>query len=61
MAEKMQELAPELWDLLGLMLTANSREAWRKTEADAEGDKSCHDHASGLPQQHEFAIDMGRT
>jgi hypothetical protein len=38
MAEKMQELAPELWDLLGLMLTANSRGAWRKMEADAEGD-----------------------
>ena len=34
----MQELAPELWDLLGLMLTANSQEAWRKREADAEGD-----------------------
>ena len=34
----MQELAPELWDLLGLMLTANSREAQRKTEANAEGD-----------------------
>jgi len=38
MAEKMQELAPELWDLLGLMLTANSQEAWQKREADAEGD-----------------------
>ena len=38
MAEKMQELAPELWDLLGLMLTANSREAQQKTEANAEGD-----------------------
>jgi len=24
MAEKMQQLAPELWDLLGMMLTANS-------------------------------------
>jgi hypothetical protein len=38
MVEKMQELAPELWDLLGLMLTANSKEAWQKMEADAEGD-----------------------
>ena len=38
MAEKMQELAPELWDLQGMMLTANSREARRRTEADAEGD-----------------------
>ena len=26
-AAKMQELDPELWDLLGLMLMANSREA----------------------------------
>ena len=38
MAEKMQQLAPELWDLLRMMLTANSQEAWWKTEADAEGD-----------------------
>ena len=30
MANKMKELAPELWDLLGLMLTANSQEAYKR-------------------------------
>jgi hypothetical protein len=54
-AEKMQKLAPALWDLLGLMLTANSREAWLLLYL------SRHDRASGSPQQREFTIDMGKT
>ena len=42
MAQKMEELAPELWDLLGLMLSADKRQTERIAKAklrDADGDQ----------------------
>jgi hypothetical protein len=41
MAQKMEELAPELWDLLGLMLSTDKRQTERIVKArsqDADGD-----------------------
>ena len=42
MAQKMEELTPELWDLLGLMLSADKRQTERIAKAkswDADGDQ----------------------
>lgn len=54
MAEKMQEMAPELWDMLGLMLSADARQTKKRTQSQAASRDADGDEAMAPPETTEF-------
>ena len=50
MAEKMQEMAPELWDMLGLMLSADARQTKKRTQSQAASRDADGDEAMAPPE-----------
>jgi hypothetical protein len=58
MATRMQQLAPELWDMLGLMLSANRQEMLRTSSPDGEGDQSMKDLEDTGDEDDEYWKDL---
>ncbi|KAF7971243.1 hypothetical protein HWV62_21560 [Athelia sp. TMB] len=49
MADKMQEMAPDLWDMLGLMLSANGRRSREEQSSEGDGDVTMGDVETEMP------------
>jgi hypothetical protein len=54
MTIKMQQLAPELWDMVGLLLSANSREAHRGISPNADGKVPMREPNALTPEEEEL-------